>query len=834
MSTLCWKCDGTDHSTEFCDLPFAVERAADFVPPNARFHANAPLPRNCAPPKKQAASSSSSSAATATCYTCQLRGHFAKDCPEGDKALTAASTFFKKQGEVLNEYDANAFCSRCRRMGHRGIKCRVPVSQRPEPREGDEAEARAAAKVGAAVVAAALLEAGVGVGAVEEEKEVVRKLPASTVKVADAVVDADVADTELSTEQKRVITAIKQGKSVFFTGAAGSGKTRTSKEVARIARDVRKRMYKTATTGVAAVAIGGMTIHSFAAISNSDETADKIFDRSKKNRQARERWQNCDILWIDEISMLSKKLFGVLERLARHARGNINPFGGVQLLMCGDFSQLPPVSKNDAVDYADASAFAFQSNKWDTCVDTSIFLRKIWRQSDRDFVKILAEVRHNKCSPKSLRLLRGRVGVKLKNADGIVPTKLYPRNVDVDRENSEALAKLPGASRGFVATDEGEEPYLETAKRNWLAPEKLELKGGAQVMLLKNIDVPGGLANGSRGVVVGFREARDEDVDDLVRAVGFMAEFGSSKVFRKQMLAKLAGSSFPVVKFVNGRTRLISRETFTVEVGGVCVAARTQIPLKCAWALSVHKSQGATLDFVEAALANAKQPGQVYTALSRVRGLECLSLIDFDEKAINCDMEVERFYRKLALLGEHDGNGEWDEDDDDAKAEDDEEKEEAPAPAPAATSTSSSSLRNANGKRERTGTAPLPTVAEEEDGDEEEEEDAPAATSSRDANGKHERTDVVSLPMVEEEDEEDEDEEEDTAEVPIKAAAQVDEEDEEEEEEEVPVKAVAQVDDDDEEEEDEEEEVVTVMEVDGEEDEEEDEEVPPPAKRAKL
>ena len=274
-------------------------------------------------------------------------------------------------------------------------------------------------------------------------------------------------------------------------------------------------------------------------------------------------WRQCQILIIDEISMIDADLFEKLDYVARCLRNSNKAMGGIQVIACGDFFQLPPVSKlleEGYVNVVDGSIqtthnvrYCFESPCWVNVFDNMVEFTQVFRQSDSAFVRLLNEIRHGNCSEETQRILEDCKNTQFDANDGIVPTRLYSHNRDVDQVNSNELQHLVGKGKLFFSKDRGEKRFLEILQGSCPAPSELKLKIGAQVLLLKNISPKNGLINGARGVVVEFDEPN---------------------------------RGFPVVKFVNGIQTRITPEKFSLEVAGREVASREQIPLRLAWALT--------------------------------------------------------------------------------------------------------------------------------------------------------------------------------------------------------------------------------------------------------
>lgn len=314
----------------------------------------------------------------------------------------------------------------------------------------------------------------------------------------------------LSAEQEQVLALAIQGKSIFFTGSAGTGKSVLLKTIIKSLNHKygRSNVAITASTGIAACHIGGITVHLFAGIGLGKGKFDDIIKKVKKNRKALRRWRTIKVLIIDEISMIDAQLFTLLDQLGQKIRRQNLPFGGIQVIVCGDYYQLPPVSKMeiqaDGSEVKDEAAFAFESPSWKNCVSTTIVLQEVFRQKgDQMFIDMLNNMRCGEVSEEAeqefLRLSR-----PLECPEGIVPTELYAIRAQVDRANNVKLHALQGESMQYTAEDGGSLPPDIRANMlsNFLAPNTLFLKKGAQVMCLKNFD--GTLVNGSLGKVIDF------------------------------------------------------------------------------------------------------------------------------------------------------------------------------------------------------------------------------------------------------------------------------------------------------------------------------------------
>lgn len=416
---------------------------------------------------------------------------------------------------------------------------------------------------------------------------------------SQSLLTTPISSDQLTPEQRQAAERVLAGESIFLTGAAGTGKSFLLRyciqELER--QHTSGHVAVTASTGIAAANVGGQTLHSFAGIGLGWGNANTLKKRIEKRGETVLRWQRAKVLVIDEISMISGSLFEKLEQLAQLIRCSSEPFGGMQLLLCGDFLQLPPVP--DEKD--EEPTLCFQTEAWKRCgLDQGIvMLRESVRQAgDPGFASVLNEVRLGKISSKTWKQLESCLMEKKPPPpdDGIVPTKLHCFNKAVDKINNEQLDELPGKPGVFKATDTWlDEPLDKQQQKAVLdifqkrVPKQLRLKVGAQVILIKN-RISQGLVNGSRGVVSGF----------------------SSK----------AGNA--LVQFDNGGVHCISPELFEMRGPGGSKLQRSQLPLKLGWALTIHKAQGLTLTRAELDVSGAFEAGQIYVALSRLRDIKSL------------------------------------------------------------------------------------------------------------------------------------------------------------------------------------------------------------------
>lgn len=420
--------------------------------------------------------------------------------------------------------------------------------------------------------------------------------------------------SDLNEYQREAFEIITGGTNTFVTGPAGVGKSYLIAKIYETLMQRGKIVAKTSTTGISALLIGGCTIHRWSGIRLGELDAHGLLDRVRKNSKAKKNWKLCDVLIIDEISMMPPNLFDKLEFIARAIKGNNRTFGGIQLIVVGDFCQLPSV-KTDA--------YCFRAATWNECIVYVAYLKQNMRQENQIFQQILNEIRMGIVSDLSKGVLQKRVGAKVGN-EKIIPTQIFSLKVDVDGVNEKNLRALINeenkivrytAKDSFVSpyilNDETKSQHIGFVNTNCQGRQFLELAVGAQVMLTINLDPDSGLVNGSRGVIVKFEEFR------------------------------------PVVEFLNGIRLIIAAHCWEIEINDDITVQRIQLPLILAYSVTVHKCQGSTLDCAEIDLGESIFcAGQFYTALSRVKSLDCLSIKNLDFGKVIVDPEVVEFYKK--------------------------------------------------------------------------------------------------------------------------------------------------------------------------------------------
>ncbi|HKL44295.1 MAG TPA: AAA family ATPase [Candidatus Absconditabacterales bacterium] len=401
-------------------------------------------------------------------------------------------------------------------------------------------------------------------------------------------------------KQSTALDILKSGSNVFLTGQAGSGKTYVLNQYIDYLKNSGVRISVTASTGIAATHLSGRTIHSRSGVGVKDSISDYDLENMFKKSYLHKNIQQTKVLIIDEISMLSSSTIDSVEKIVRHFVDRTRPFGGIQVVVCGDFFQLPPITR-----YGNSKEgiFARQSDMRNQMEFSVCYLSEQHRQSDEIFLNILNKIRANNIDEDSIQYLRERFHQEL---DSVVePTKLYTHNVDVDRINDLELAKINEPEHTFYMTTKGKKNIITSFKKGILAVEELVLKKGASVIFIKN-STDGSYVNGTLGKVVGF------DSED----------------------------GFPLVQISSGKIIHAGLETRLMEDGDEIIARAFQVPLKLAWAITVHKSQGMSLDAAEIDLSKVFEYGQSYVALSRVKSLSGLRLIGLNEDKLEVHPEV--------------------------------------------------------------------------------------------------------------------------------------------------------------------------------------------------
>jgi len=398
--------------------------------------------------------------------------------------------------------------------------------------------------------------------------------------------------------QGQALNILKTGASVFLTGKPGSGKTHTVNRYVAWLKAHGINPALTASTGIAATHIGGMTVHSWSGIGIADVLTPFDLDRIGSIERIFKRIDKASVLILDEVSMLSAAILEMVDAVCREVKRNDEPFGGLQVVLVGDFFQLPPVTrKGRTVNYA------FNSTAWKRLQPTVCYLDEQYRQDDAIFLSLLSAIRANGVDETHFQVLKSRISTRSEAPKNIV--KLYSHNADVDRINDAELASLPEKPKVYEMRSRGKKHVVESLIRSCLSPEKLTLKIGAAVMFTRN-DPQGRFANGTTGKVERF------DAD----------------------------SGLPEVRLQNGKLVEVETIEWKVDDQGRELACITQIPLRLAWAMTIHKSQGMSLDAALMDLGATFEYGQGYVALSRVRSLEGLFLLGCNQRALQVHPEI--------------------------------------------------------------------------------------------------------------------------------------------------------------------------------------------------
>ncbi|MCA9361334.1 AAA family ATPase [Candidatus Kaiserbacteria bacterium] len=407
--------------------------------------------------------------------------------------------------------------------------------------------------------------------------------------------------------QETALTILKTGGNVFLTGEPGAGKTYVLNNYIAWLEACGVSVAVTASTGIAATHIGGMTIHAWSGIGARDTLTNYDLDQIATREVVVRRVKKASVLVIDEISMLDGKIIDMVNAVTRKIRASQEPFGGLQVVLVGDFFQLPPVTRN-----GDAMRYAYESRGWEEARLLVCYLGDQYRQEDEQLLGLLHSIRRNEVDEEHFTLLQEQTDITY---EGVEPTKLYTHNADVDTVNAGKLSELKGQKSVFTMSSMGRKPVVEALVKTCLSPWSLELKIDAMVMCTKN-NFEAGYVNGTLGRVVAFEGLE----------------------------------GYPVIETAEGNRVTIKPASWSMSEDKKVLAEITQLPLRLAWAITIHKSQGMSLDAVEIDLSKAFVFGQGYVALSRVRSLAGLKMLGMNPTALRIDPKIVKSDEKFRTL----------------------------------------------------------------------------------------------------------------------------------------------------------------------------------------
>ncbi|WP_201600094.1 AAA family ATPase [Psychrobacter immobilis] len=464
--------------------------------------------------------------------------------------------------------------------------------------------------------------------------------------------------------QSSALDILKTGQNVFLTGSAGSGKTYTLNQYIDYLRARRVPVAVTASTGIAATHMNGTTIHSWSGIGIKDELSDRDLTTLSRKQFLADRLKDTAVLVIDEISMLHAKQLNLVSQVLKHIRKNDKAFGGIQVVVAGDFFQLPPIGSKGETN---REKFAFMSEAWLDAKFHICYLSEQHRQVSEaangglDLDDILNQIRRQEVTFESIAALEATFD---QNVD-IKRTRLYTHNLNVNSINDKELAALEGEMMRFTATSTGDSKLVETLKKTVRTQDDLVLKVGAKVMFIKN-NTELGVSNGTMGELIGFAAVKIDDSkdssDDLIEDGDENTESETNKTVKgkgkkaikeKPKAKKPTTQKMPVVRLNSGREVVAEPEEWIIEdETGDVLASYEQVPLCLAWAITIHKSQGMTLDAAEIDLSRTFELGQGYVALSRLKSLAGLQLLGMNDMSLQLDPLARGADKRFLVLSE--------------------------------------------------------------------------------------------------------------------------------------------------------------------------------------
>ena len=471
-----------------------------------------------------------------------------------------------------------------------------------------------------------------------------------------------------SMRQSSALDILKTGQNVFLTGSAGSGKTYTLNQYIDYLRARRVPVAVTASTGIAATHMNGTTIHSWSGIGIKDELSDRDLTNLSRKKFLADRLKDTAVLVIDEISMLHAKQLNLVSQVLKHIRKNDKAFGGIQVVVAGDFFQLPPIgSKGES----NREKFAFMSEAWLDAKFHICYLSEQHRQVSEaangglDLDDILNQIRRQEVTFEAIAALENTYDQSV----DIKRTRLYTHNLNVNKINDKELALLDGEMMRFEATTTGDSKLVETLKKTVRTQDELVLKVGAKVMFIKN-NAELGVSNGTMGELIGFAAVKIEDKESSDALIGddssddIDEEAAGEKTAKAKKSAakkdkekpkskKPTTQKMPVVRLNSGREVIAEPEEWIIEdETGEVLASYLQVPLCLAWAITIHKSQGMTLDAAEIDLSRTFELGQGYVALSRLKSLAGLQLLGMNDMSLQLDPLARGADKRFLVLSE--------------------------------------------------------------------------------------------------------------------------------------------------------------------------------------